>query len=264
MKISAKTKISELIRFNADSINAISSIHKNLEKLRNPLLRKVLASRVTISDAARISGADIQSFYKVLQPLGFDIPEGSNEEKSPEDMNELMIVDDENTVMLDVRPLIASNNDPFHMIMKSLASLPPDGSLHLINSFEPVPLYKVLECKGYTCQTQKTGDVFHVMIRKNGISKPLEAETIQEEESYEDLKARFGDNLISLDVRMMEMPMPMITILKAFDELKSGHAIHVVHRKFPHLLVPELDERKGMIVSQERGPGEIHLLIFRK
>ncbi|MDX5436888.1 MAG: DUF1858 domain-containing protein, partial [Pontibacter sp.] len=56
MEIAANTKISAILKANPDAIEAIAAINRHFEKLRNPLLRKILASRVTIADAARIGG----------------------------------------------------------------------------------------------------------------------------------------------------------------------------------------------------------------
>ncbi len=53
---------------------------------------------------------------------------------------------------LDVRTI---EGPPFSHIMAALDDLAPDESLHLIAGFEPVPLYDVLEQKGYTCETEQ-------------------------------------------------------------------------------------------------------------
>ena len=42
MQIAANTKISVLIKENPAAIDAIATINKHFEKLRNPVLRKIL------------------------------------------------------------------------------------------------------------------------------------------------------------------------------------------------------------------------------
>lgn len=66
-------------------------------------------------------------------------------------------------VVLDVRPFHERGEEPFDAIMAAVASLPPDGALHLINSFEPVPLFRVLARQGfaYTCE-ERAPDEFHI------------------------------------------------------------------------------------------------------
>ncbi|WP_256390833.1 DUF2249 domain-containing protein [Natronoarchaeum rubrum] len=56
---------------------------------------------------------------------------------------------------LDVREI---DGEPFGDIMSALEDLPADETLTLVNSFEPVPLYEVLERKGYTHDTTQVDD----------------------------------------------------------------------------------------------------------
>jgi uncharacterized protein (DUF2249 family) len=68
----------------------------------------------------------------------------------------------EATTTLDVRSV---DGEPFGHIQDALADLPDDGSLLLVNSFEPEPLYNVLEAKGFTHETTQVADEeWHVHI----------------------------------------------------------------------------------------------------
>jgi uncharacterized protein (DUF2249 family) len=61
---------------------------------------------------------------------------------------------------LDVREI---DGEPFGEIMAALEDLPEGARLRLINSFEPEPLYGVLEDRGFTHETEQVGpDEFHV------------------------------------------------------------------------------------------------------
>lgn len=74
-----------------------------------------------------------------------------------------MSVDTADTV-LDVREI---EGPPFDEIMSAVEALDEDETLVLINSFEPVPLYGVLETKGLTHETEQVEpDRFHVTIRR--------------------------------------------------------------------------------------------------
>lgn len=53
---------------------------------------------------------------------------------------------------LDVRDL---DDDPFSEIMSTLAGLSEDETVVLINTFEPEPLYTVLEQRGFTYETDR-------------------------------------------------------------------------------------------------------------
>lgn len=64
---------------------------------------------------------------------------------------------------LDVRE---TDGEPFGDIMAALEDLPTDESLLLINSFEPQPLYTVLEQRGFQYETTTSdSDVWYVKIR---------------------------------------------------------------------------------------------------
>lgn len=66
------------------------------------------------------------------------------------------------TPELDVREI---DGPPFSHIMAALDDLAPDQSLRLIAGFEPVPLYDVLEQKGYTFEPkQQAPDKWEVRI----------------------------------------------------------------------------------------------------
>lgn len=63
---------------------------------------------------------------------------------------------------LDVRQI---DGEPFDHIMAALDDLPEDESLLLINSFEPEPLYEVLEDQGFDFETvNPTSGEWHVRI----------------------------------------------------------------------------------------------------
>lgn len=63
---------------------------------------------------------------------------------------------------LDAREI---DGEPFDDIMRALEELPEGESLLLINSFEPEPLYSVLETRGFTHETsQEAPDEWHVRI----------------------------------------------------------------------------------------------------
>lgn len=63
---------------------------------------------------------------------------------------------------LDVRDV---DGEPFGEIMDALASLDDDGTLVLVNSFEPEPLYAVLAQRGFTHEAEQvTEDEWRVEI----------------------------------------------------------------------------------------------------
>ncbi|MFB6295648.1 MAG: DUF2249 domain-containing protein [Halobacteriales archaeon] len=63
-------------------------------------------------------------------------------------------IDTAATRTLDARDI---DGEPFSEIMETLEALGGDDSLLLINSFEPEPLYDVLEQRGFTYETTRIG-----------------------------------------------------------------------------------------------------------
>lgn len=59
---------------------------------------------------------------------------------------------DDGVYELDAREI---DGEPFSKIMSALENLHKDGTLVLINSFEPKPLYNVLEQWGFSHETTK-------------------------------------------------------------------------------------------------------------
>jgi uncharacterized protein (DUF2249 family) len=62
--------------------------------------------------------------------------------------------EDEDTRVLDAREI---EGEAFGDIMAALADLPEDGRLVLVNSFEPEPLYWVLERRGLDNDSTRVG-----------------------------------------------------------------------------------------------------------
>jgi hypothetical protein len=62
MKINSQTKISVLVKDNPNTIEAIVSVNPHFSKLRNQLLRGILASRTNIGDAARLVNPRLTSW----------------------------------------------------------------------------------------------------------------------------------------------------------------------------------------------------------
>jgi uncharacterized protein (DUF2249 family) len=68
------------------------------------------------------------------------------------------------TRRLDAREI---DGEPFSDIMRALSDLGVDETLLLINSFEPKPLYAVLNHRGFVYETAPVGpDEWHVRISR--------------------------------------------------------------------------------------------------
>ena len=266
MTINANTKIASLLKQNPGALDAIISINSKFEKLRNPLLRKLMAARTSIAMACKISGNKPEEFFAKLEPLGFKI-----EEISTPDANEerpilpafFSAIKPEDVTEFDVRPIIDAGNDPLRLITDKVKSLPKGGVLKIINSFEPTPLILLLKKQGFEYYADRVNDqlVETYFYKKDGAEISLDE--IMHATDWDDCMKRFSDKIQTIDVRNLEMPKPMLAILEALDNLPSDTAFFVYHKRIPVFLLPELKERKFDYRIKEISDGQVHLLIFK-
>ncbi len=270
--INSKTKVSEIIKQNNKSIDALASINAHFTKLKNPFLRKILASRVTLEDAAKIGNVEIKIIFDKLKEIGFEIEYKKNdttmEEKNKGMTPSISYLDLKNIVELDVRESISRGGDPFNLIMEKLKILPTEKILKIINTFEPSPLIHILQKKGYTYYTRKEESGLVLTYFKNTTEKQnyLSSEIIQTEKcgSFENVLEAYKGRTEQIDVRTMEMPAPMVSILKKLETLKEDNALLVHHKKIPQFLFPELQENNFSWETKIIDDENVKLIIFRK
>lgn len=268
MYINEDTKISALIKHNLNSIDAIVTISKNFEKLKNPLLRKILASRVSIKQAAKIGNVSIQTFYDKLIPLGFIIQESKKKSSIIKENNidSYLNLDLKKIIILDVTSILNSGKDPFTDVINVLGKMADDYTLKIINSFEPTPLINILSKKGYNHYVEKINETLvHTYFQKNStVSAETKPKSVPIESSnIEEIINQYGNNIEKLDVRELEMPLPMSTILNKLNELPQNYLLFVNHKKIPKFLFPELAERGYKWFIYEIEEGNVNILIYK-
>ncbi|MBK7665978.1 MAG: DUF2249 domain-containing protein [Sphingobacteriaceae bacterium] len=269
MYINENTKISALIRYNPKSIDAIASISKNFDKLKIPVLRNVLASRVSIKQAAKIGGSSVDVFYNKLIPLGFIIKSDAASLKTDaveSSSYNFQNLSEENIVELDVREMLKAGKDPFNVIMESLSTLSENSILKIVNTFEPTPLISILSKKGYIHNTiiiEK--QLVHTYFKKEITTKNSDNTILNDSKSEEitQVLKSFGTNTKEIDVRHLEMPLPMATILNELHTLPEDYMLFVHHKKVPKFLFPELAERGYQWRIQIISVDYVKLFIFK-
>lgn len=268
MTINANTKIAPILKHNAAALEAIISISQKFEKLRNPLLRKLMAGRTTLTAASKFGGCTVEDFYQKLEPLGFAVDRHTKtveEEKNPVPQFMTALTNDQ-LIELDVRPVIAGGNDPLAIILEKVKLVQTGQVLKIINTFEPSPLISLLEKKGFEtyvdhCNDQLVETYFHKTTAGNKVGSQA---TLPSAGDFEKVLQIFGDAVQKIDVRHLEMPQPMLTILDALDRLPVGSALYVYHKRIPVFLLPELAQRGFEYRINEINDGEVHLLIYKK
>ncbi len=283
MVVDRNTKIGDLLKMREDALDIIASITPAFEKLRNPVLRKSIAPRVRVKDAARIGNMPVNTFLKFLEKHDFEVSydERDTMEVQPKKCE---VLKNYKTVSLDVRADLESGRDPFNKIREKLAGLEKGEALEVIVDFEPVPLIDLFERSGYDhCTICRDGYVstyfFKPMPEEGGLwnkikgifgrqrktayePAPLTKIEIGDAEDFKRLLNRYEGKIVTLDVRGMEMPMPMMTVLEALSHLPEGQALLVEHERIPQYLLPELKKRGKRIAAQKTGEGHTRLIIY--
>ncbi|QEC69206.1 DUF2249 domain-containing protein [Panacibacter ginsenosidivorans] len=267
MIINDNTKIAAILKHNPDALEAIISISPKFTKLRNPVLRRLMAGRTTVSMASKIGGCDPADFFIKLQPLGFEIDDtvtGVNEEQKevPEFISSLKTGD---IVVLDVRPIIASGKDPLRIILEKISKVQQNQALKIINSFEPTPLMLLLGKQGFQSYVnlidEDLVETYFYRAAETKQSEPLQVAVGSK--NWEEMMEEFHDKMQTIDVRALEMPQPMLTILDSLEKLPEEKALYVYHKRIPVFLLPELRQRKFDYRIKEVAGNDVHLLIFK-
>jgi uncharacterized protein (DUF2249 family) len=218
--------------------------------------------------ASKIGGCRIDDFFAKLESLGFQIDRTITEEKKqtgnniPDFIKQITAA---NTLELDVRPVIDSGKDPFTIITEKIKDLKTGQALKLINGFEPAPLIALLESQGYETfiETVNENLVFTYFYKSNAASVP--APPINKEASdWDDILKRFNGRMREIDVRQMEMPRPMLAILKELESLSQGNGLLVYHKRIPVFLLPALAEQNFDYRIKEIADGKVNMIIFHK
>jgi uncharacterized protein (DUF2249 family) len=269
MLINKQTKISALLNHHPDALETIVKLSPDFRKLRNPVLRKLMAGRTSIAMAAKIGGCRPEDFFEKLKPLGFEInlqtteaEESSGESRPiPAFLTELK---EGELVPLDVRPMLEDGKDPLRLIQQQVKALKTGQVLKIINSFEPTPLLKLLEKQGFQSYVDHIDEnwVETYFYKSAGASAPALEAVPSAASDWEEIEKRFEGKFIVIDVRHLEMPQPMMTILEALEKLPPGQALYVHHKRIPVFLLTELKERNFEYRIREISEAEVHLIIF--
>jgi hypothetical protein len=118
-------------------------------------------------------------------------------------------------VHVDVRDDIRRGQEPFARIMAAVNALGPRDALALRTPFEPIPLYAVLGKRGFAHWTERrAGDDWTVWFYRN-----TSAQAAEMPDRDPAPRATTGRTL-TIDVRGLEPPHPMVRVLEALEGLK--------------------------------------------
>lgn len=264
--IDANSKISTILKAHPEALEVIVGISPKFNKLRNPLLRKLVASRATVAMACGLGGCTVEFFLKQLEPLGFKVNFTTEElslERDIELPDFMKQTSAENFIELDVRSEIESGNDPLKLILGKTKQLKLKQVMKLVNSFEPIPLIQLLSKQGYETYTEIINEnLVNTYFYKRADVDVQESAPLKKEVDWDEILDHYENKIKIIDVRELEMPLPMLTILESLDKLPKDYCLFVYHKRIPVFLLPELKTKKCDYRIREISENEVHILIF--
>lgn len=170
---------------------------------------------------------------------------------------------------IDVRPILKAGGEPFPEIMKAVSQLGAGQSLRLLATFKPVPLFAVMQKKGYTHSEKELGaGDWEVVFTPGTTSMPAgAASTVSAAGSAADSAQGHADTTgwarpsHTLDNRGMLPPEPLVITMEAVEGMASGEVLECFYDREPLLLYPELQSRGHHSRCEKIGPSDYRVLI---
>jgi uncharacterized protein (DUF2249 family) len=163
---------------------------------------------------------------------------------------------------LDVRPILSNGGEPFPEIMKAVASLKSGQGLRLLATFKPVPLFSVMQKKGYAHTEKELGKGdWEVVFTPEGVAAPEPAPATAAAGPGQDDSRSWPAPSHSLDNRGMMPPEPMVITLETLENMAPGEVLEGLYDRDPLLLYPELQTRGHQAHCEKTGASEYRVLI---
>lgn len=275
MVIHRKDRVLNLISQDEGLIEVLARLSPTLERLRNPVMRKVMSNLMTVEHVAEIAGWDPEVLVARLNdgsvPERRDGQGCSNcqgdEPVEHDRPSRLRAIPEEKVVQLDVREDLRAGREPFSKIMAARRDMPEGGALCLRATFEPIPLYAVMERQGLAHHAERRGEDdwevwFYPAMKTESEDSATRAtpfsggEGSPREESSD-------QNVRILDVRGLEPPEPMIRTLEALEALSEGQTLVQLNVRVPEFLLPQLEERGFAYEIREQSTDLVRVFIRR-
>lgn len=262
------TRIGDLLKAYPDLLETLAGYAPAFARLRNPLLRRTIGRMATLAQAAAMGGVPLPELLQALRQAAGEPPTALDEAGVGGDVSQLPISAatplppdwlDQGRVAarFDARPLHAEGQNPIAPILKAAKEVPVGSIFYLRNTFEPLPLYDVLDKQGFTPWARQNGPEDWEVFFQRG-------EPGKEEMPAGDAGPAPGAPPVAslrIDVSQLTPPEPMMRILEALSRLESGDTLLVRHVQRPLYLYARLDEMGHTHQTWEMGPGHVEILI---
>ncbi len=278
--VQASDKLQSLFERDERLIDVVASHSPQLAKLRHSPMRRVMARVTTVAQAARLCRMSPDSLVRDLNhAIGIDTVPGDTAsadaigQTDEPAARQWPIPASVSVVELDVREELSKGGEPFSRIMGAVGGLGEREVLHLRAPFEPVPLFAVMQKRGFAHRAEQHGeDDWSVWFFRQEMAAefPTTATTPAQAAAAttphptapgaENAAARTE---VWLDVRDMEPPEPLVRTLEALESLPAESMLVQLNMRVPQFLLPILRERGFHFTIDEPQPNEVHVRIWR-
>ncbi|HLP75896.1 MAG TPA: DUF2249 domain-containing protein [Candidatus Paceibacterota bacterium] len=168
-------------------------------------------------------------------------------------------------ITLDIREDIRNGREPFLKIMSTATALDADEKLLVIAPFEPVPLFQVMQKKGFQHQTRAIGSGdWEVLFSRNPKSSAGDVAANGIADRSQNQASAGSVDIPEVDARGLEPPQPMVKILEALAALPDGAELRARTDRRPMHLYPMLEERGFTAETQDQSDGSFLTQIRRR
>ena len=222
--IGKNDKIAEILEKYPELKEKLIKRNPRFKRLQNPVLFKVVSKWARIKDVAKVGKENIEELLDFMNKEvglnGYDPKkdkEIAEKEEKPKNLPDWML--GKQFEILDVR---GSLKDPFDEIMAKAETLKVGEGFELIQTFEPRPLFPIIEARGFEYYTIKEkDDEYHVFFYR---SKMLEVKLEQTEKCEHDDNPYQNSDIKRLDVVLQAatpIAIPIFALMKRSKKLKE-------------------------------------------
>jgi hypothetical protein len=270
--ILASDRLQAVFKRDERLIDIIASHSPQLARLRHSPMRRVMASVTTVAQAARLCRMPADALVRDLnRAIGIDAGSETADPAPAEIIADTRIPAFGSVMELDVREELSRGGEPFSRIMAAVAALGADEALHLRAPFEPVPLFGVMQKRGFEHRTERHADDDWSVWFFRDATASGDAATAQPEPRASSAAPDATDTdtdaptrpEVWLDVRDLEPPEPLVRTLEALESLPPDAMLVQVNARIPQFLLPILRERGFHFTIDELRPDEVQVRIWR-
>ncbi len=172
-ELTGDTRLSDALASAPAVLEYIVSLNPHdFERLRTPLLRKVMPPRITLRRVAAIAGiSEIELLSKISELSGVPFRASVDDSSkavpiSPSEPPSWMKdVDMEKIVWVDVTPIDSEFGDPMPPINVAVNGSKPGDVVGIKHKWEPQPLFDIWQMRGFEFWTHQEGpDLWHIFV----------------------------------------------------------------------------------------------------